>query len=120
MYHGIPRFTRCLNRTNISLVLTFGIPAMNEEQQLLRTFVSNRATEELKKLLEEKHLYQKFKLDPAPEAARLNPRVANPALKHRYLAWATSEFPKEKFSLFIHQFSLVSRTGIATQPAPAL
>jgi hypothetical protein len=91
-----------------------------EEQNHLRALVSTRATGELKKLLEEKHLYQKFKLDPAPEAAKLSNRLANPHIKVKYLAWAADEFPKEKFSVFIHQAQLVPRAGSATQPASSL
>jgi hypothetical protein len=89
------------------------------EEQSLRTLVSGQATAELKRLLEEKHLYQKFTLDPAPQAAKLSTQIAHPHVKSKYLAWVLSEFPKEKFSLFIHQIRQVPRAGI-TQPLHAL
>jgi hypothetical protein len=89
------------------------------EEQSLRTLVSGQATEELKKLLEEKHLYQKFTLDPASQAAKLSTQIANPHVKNKYLAWVLSEFPKEKFSVFIQQIRQVPRAGIA-QPLHTL
>ena len=69
---------------------------MSDEQSTLRTLVSGQATEELKRLLEEKHLYQKFTLDPAPSAAKVSKRFEFSHMKDRYLVWSTTEFPKEK------------------------
>ena len=47
-------------------MLAFNVMAMNDERTYLRTWVSTQATQELKKLLEEKHLYQKFTVDSPP------------------------------------------------------
>ncbi len=84
-----------------------------EEHAYLRAWVSTQATQELKKLLEEKHLYQKFTIDVTGVVEKLSKPLANP-LKTKFTIWVHSELPKEKFSVFLHQLSLAPRGSTAT------
>ncbi len=85
-----------------------------EEYTYLRAWVSTQATQELKKLLEEKHLYQKFTIDQTEVVRKLSKRLTNP-LEAKFTTWAHSELPKEKFSVSIQQLSVVPRGSTATQ-----
>jgi hypothetical protein len=90
-----------------------------EEQTYLRAWVSTQATQELKKLLEEKHLYQKFTIDPTEVVKKLSKPLTNP-LKAKFTIWVHSALPKEKFSVFLHQVSPVPRGSTAPQTTPQL
>jgi hypothetical protein len=89
-----------------------------EEQTHLRAWVSTQASHELKKLLEERHLYQKFTIDPAEVVKKLSKPLTTP-LEAKFTMWVHSALPKEKFSVFLHQVSPVPR-GSTAQTTPQL
>lgn len=90
------------------------VTAMSDERKSLRAWVSEQATQELKKLLEEKHLYQKFTIDMTEVAKKLVRGLVIPPSDRIFINWVNNELPKEKFSVFLHQISPVPR-GSATQ-----
>lgn len=89
---------------------------MSDERTVLRAWVSGQATQELKKLLEEKHLYQKFTADMTEVVRKLAKGLVVPPTDRIFIAWANNELPKEKFSVFLHQISPIPRITTQTQP----
>ncbi len=92
---------------------------MTDERTYLRAWVSDQATQELKKLLEEKHLYQKFTIDLTEIVEKLKRGLTVPE-NQRFTPWVRIELPKEKFSIFLHQISAVPRGSTAAQTLPQL
>lgn len=93
---------------------------MADERTYLRAWISTEATQELKRLLEEKHLYQKFTIDMTEIVKKLSRGITLPGDARMFAAWVHSELPKEKFSVFLHQISPVPRGGTATKTVPQL
>jgi hypothetical protein len=96
------------------------VTAMSDERTYLRAWVSTQATEELKRLLEDKHLYQKFALDMAEVVGKLTKNVSAGPHRDRFSVWVRNELPEEKFSVLLHQLSMVPRVSTATQTPPQL
>lgn len=100
-------------------MLASKVITMSDERTYLRAWVSSQATQELKKLLEDKHLYQKFTIDLTEIVDKLGKQLL---AGHVVIfgKWAQGELPKEKFSVFLHQVSAAPRGSTAAQTPPQL
>jgi hypothetical protein len=65
----------------------------------LRVWISLRATFELKALLEQKHLYQRNKIEVPEEVARLAAEERNEFVRDKFIRWAATDLSNEAFSL---------------------
>ena len=62
--------------------------SLADEQKQLRNWISVQTSRELKNLLENKHLYQKFTIDLREEAEKLGKKVTTfNFLQQRFFTW---------------------------------
>lgn len=87
-------------------------------QTAVLTLLGTKASQELKNLLENKHLYQSVNIGPAEILKQQIDQERQANLKQALFAWSSQELPKMRFALAQQQLSVVARG--ASQAAPAL
>ena len=87
-------------------------------QDAVLTLLGAKASQELKRLLENKHLYQHASIDPAEIIKEQLEQENRPNLKKILFDWSEQELPKLRFSLAQQQLFTAARG--AAQAAPTL
>jgi hypothetical protein len=88
-------------------------------QMAVLDWLGKKASEELKNLLENKHVYQKVDINPSAfiETVQLEPLPG--IVKEKFKIWAANDLPKHRFSLSEQQLYVAAR-GVAVPAPPAL
>jgi hypothetical protein len=87
--------------------------AMSREEYILR-WLSSKASEGLKNLLETKHLYQKVDFDPKEILQKFLSNLKDGRGIEQFIRWQKEELANERFALSQQQIYGVDRIGIQT------
>ncbi len=77
--------------------------------------LSTKASQELKNLLEQRHLYQKVDIDPASIVERRLQQLHHDVNGERLASWAKKDLPKERFTLAPQQISVALSSAPSVQ-----
>src|SRR5437762_10656196 len=96
---------------------------MPPAQNAILVLLYQTASQALKTLLENKHLYQSVNINPANIAKEQIEQELNPQVKQFLYTWSATDLPKMRFTLVQQQTSAVARVAsllTLTLPHPGL
>ena len=89
-------------------------------EQYFFIWLSDRASSQLKTLLETKHLYQKVDISPDELAKKMVDPIKDPTRKERLQKWCKETLNNERFTLAQEQLYLADRTSADKEPVLTL